>query len=283
MTQGYNSNNIRLLSALWFAITSFIPSIAIFVTFSDYTTSSYIFFLALPIAVAGYSGYRFGHHVIQGNKITNGKKSAIQGLYTSIASYIILSMIINIMIFISESIKRGMQNFGLNILLFTFITIFGVFIFVPIILFKQLTIALAVGAVSGLIAFIYKSSMKKLILIGIITIIPCGCFFLWKLPNPTIIPMYPNAQVTDYVDFHVTDSGTSEQKNLTFQTDDSFETVQNYYNETLSTSGWIRGDSYSSSLNFHDLSNNYKIIVSQNTNSNSITVIIVRSLFFSLF
>ena len=283
MIQRLNSNNIRLLSALWFSITSFIPSIAIFVTFSDYTTSSYIFFLVLPIAVAGYSGYRFGHHAIQGDKANNGKKSAIQGLYTSIASYIILSIIINVMMFISDIIKRGPQYFGLNVLVFMFITIFGIFIFVPIILFKQLSIALVIGAASGLIAFIYKSSIQKLILIGTITIIPCGCFLLWKLPNPTIIPVYPNAQAMDYVDFHVTNSGTAEQKDLTFQTDDSFETVQNYYNETLSTSGWIRDNTYSSSLNFHDLSNNYKIIVSQNTDSNSFTVSIVRSLLFSLF
>lgn len=283
MTQIALNNNIRLLSALWFAVTSLIPSIAIFVTFSDYTTSSYVFFLALPIAVAGYSGYRFGHHVIQGNKITNAKAAAIQGLYTVTASYIILSIIINVTMFILEGVKRGPQSFGINLLSFIFITIFGVFIFIPVILLKQLAIALAVGAISGLIAFIYKSSIKKIILLGIVTIIPCGFFFLWKLPNPTVIPMYPNAQVTNYVDFWLTNSGTAEQKSLTFQTDDSFETVQNYYNKTLSANGWIRDTTYSSSLHFYDLSNNYKISIFQDTDSNSFTVIILHSLLFSLF
>ncbi|MDH5508317.1 MAG: hypothetical protein OEZ02_13925 [Anaerolineae bacterium] len=257
-----SANTKKIMAALWFAIAGFVPAVSAFITFSNYTPLSYFLYLALPVAIAAICGYYIGSPIITEEKITTEKQASLRGLYTAVGSYLLLVLIFLITAGVLFLIDPSDVPMEIGYLVFMGVAVLvGVLILLPIFFFGHFAVLLFAGALAGWLLFIYKANLKKLILVGGAIVLPIGSYFLWSLPNPNNIPIYPNAENVEYGEFNSTDSGTAEEKIISFQTSDSFEDVMDYYQQQLVMDGWYHPRRTEISLEVSTPSENYRIRV----------------------
>jgi hypothetical protein len=260
-------NSRRVMTAIWFAVAGFIPAIAAIMAFSEFTLASYILFLALPIIFAGLSGYTIGFPITQEEKVKTEKQAVIRGLFVSITSYLFLGL--------SFIITAGIINLtnpdelphepelwviiGVSVIV-------GLLILFPIFFFGQFLLLLASGAFAGWLLYKNQANIRKLLIVGGLMILPIGMYLVWSLPNPNNLPIYPNAINVQYGDFGITDSGTAEERNISFQTNDSFKDVLDYYEEQLVKDGWYHSYRSDYTVEVFSPSRNYRVRVEKNDN-----------------
>jgi hypothetical protein len=253
----------RIIVALWFAVAGFIPAVVAFITFSEFTISSYILFLALPITFAGISGYTIGYSIVEEEKVKTDYQAMLKGFIVSVVSYLLLAFSFIIVVAITSSADlTGSPTEFKEWLFYGLLIIAGLLILFPMFYFGHFLLLLASGTIAGWLLFASRTNIKKMLFIGSLIIIPTGLYLVWSLPNPNKLPIYPKAEDIQYGKFYSADSGTAEEKVISFQTSDSLDNVLDYYEQQLTKEGWRYPFRSDTTLEVFSPSKNYGVHIS---------------------
>lgn len=210
--------------------------------------------------IAAICGYQFGYPIVQENRVHKGQQATFRGILVAGICYLLFGIVM-VVYFLPElvTVSVSLTEIIETLLIYVAGVVAGLLFLFPIIFWGQFFVLIVCGALAGWLLYVYKSNQNKLILIGSLVVLPIGTFFLWSIPDPNQLPIYPDSAQVEYSPYSITESGTAEEKTITFTTPDSYKTVLGFYEQKLVNEGWYLLSQQENTLWFKHPSDQYRV------------------------